>query len=123
MMYRNKVLIIDDRIVVRETLRNVLLDFDCVFSEASTGIQALDLIRNDAFDLIFLDLRLPDCSGIDVLREARKLSKPLGKVITLTGFPEHGTQAEAESLGIFKYLTKPIDWNELRSAFVEAIRK
>jgi ActR/RegA family two-component response regulator len=121
-MKHPRVLIVDDREIVRQTLRNILLGFDCVFSEAEYGAAALDLIRENEFDVIFLDLKLPDHSGIEVLRHARDLGKALGKVIVLTGFPEQTTLAEATRLGVFKYLTKtPVDWTEIRAAFAEAI--
>jgi DNA-binding NtrC family response regulator len=116
-----RVLIVDDRELVRSTLRNVLHSFDCAFSEAEDGTSALELISKNEFDVIFLDLKLPDRSGIEILREARRMCSTLGKVITLTGFPEPDTKAEASSLGVFRYMTKPLNWEELRSAFVEAM--
>lgn len=116
-----RVLIVDDREAARLTLRNILLGFECIFSEAQYGGTALQLISETEFDVIFLDLGLPDLSGIQVLREARRLGTVTGKVIILTGLPEPTTEAEANALGVFKYLRKPLDWEEIRSTFAEAI--
>lgn len=118
----SRVLIVDDRAAVRQTLRNILLGFNCIFSEAASGMTALELMRANDFDVVFLDLKLPDLSGIEIMRKAHDLGNVLGKVIILTGLPESSTKADAETLGVFRYLTKdPIDWAQVRSAFVEAI--
>jgi CheY-like chemotaxis protein len=117
-----KVLLVDDRKVVRLTLKEILLGFDCVFSEAPDGVTALTLMVATRFDVIFLDLKLPDLSGIAILREGRRQGIVLGKVIILTGLPDPETHREAALLGAFKYLTKqPMGWEEIRNAFVEAI--
>lgn len=117
-----RVLLVDDREAVRQTLGNILVDFDCRFSEAESGARALELLQENDFDVTFIDLRLPDISGIEVLRKAQELGKAAGKVIVLTGLPEQETQARASALGAFKYLTKnPVDWTQVRSAFAEAI--
>ncbi len=117
-----QVLIVEDRKVARLTLREILVEFECVVSEAEDGATALDLIAAKQFDVIFLDLMLPDMSGIEILRRARSIRRPLGKVIILTGLPEAKTEVEAEGLGAFRYLKKnPIDWAEITSAFTEAI--
>ncbi|HVT19224.1 MAG TPA: response regulator [Thermoanaerobaculia bacterium] len=117
-----RVLIVDDKVLVRQTLRDALQGFDCLFKEAANGVAALRLLETTDFDVIFLDLKLPDLSGIEVLSKARKLRKLLGKVIILTGLPEPKTREEANRLGAFRYLTKnPLNWKEIRSVFAEAI--
>lgn len=115
-----KVLIVDDRDIVRETLRDILVDFDCTFTEANKGEKALDLFREREFDVIFLDLKLPDVSGMEVLRGLRRLGVAPGKVIILTGLPDPVTKAEVDSLGAW-YLTKPLEWVAIRQAFAAAL--
>jgi|SRR6185436_3774990 len=117
-----QVLIVDDRVSVRTTLRHTLRGFDCEICEAGKGAVALDLISKTYFDIVFLDLMLPDLPGIEILRQARESHARLGKVIILTGQPEPATQEEAKKLYAFRYLTKsPISREEIRRAFVEAI--
>lgn len=115
-----RVLIVDDRQAARLTLRDILLGFDCVFLDAPDGTTALRLLSETEFDVTFLDLSLPDISGIEVLREARRLGISTGKVIIMTGLPEPKTMEEAKDLGVFRYLRKPLDWNEIRHTFSEA---
>ncbi len=114
-----RVLLVDDKEVVRETLRNVLIGFDCVFSDAADGTTAIECLRTSEFDVVFLDVRLPDVSGIDVLRQARKESLVTGKVVVMTALPDANTKAEAAELGAFIYLNK-LNWDELRAVFAEA---
>jgi CheY-like chemotaxis protein len=116
------VLIVDDRDVVRLSLKDILLGFDCAFTEAGDGATALELLSENRFDVIFLDLRLPDLSGIEILREARRLGVMSGEVIVLTGQPEPATEQEARELGAISYLKKsPIDREEILAAFTKAL--
>lgn len=117
-----RVLLIDDRIDVQLTLKLILRGFACEIEAAVNGKRALELIAARPFDVIFLDLKLPDLTGIEILQQARSLCSSLGKVIILTGQPEPGTQEQARELGAFRYLTKaPIDRAEIKAAFADAI--
>jgi DNA-binding NarL/FixJ family response regulator len=114
--------LVDDRDLIRSMLRDVLTGFDCVFSEAEDGARALELIESNAFDVIVLDLKLPDRSGFDVLIEARERGMTLGKVIVLTGLPEAKVEKKAFSLGAFRFLSKgAMSWSGIRRAFQDAI--
>jgi CheY-like chemotaxis protein len=116
-----RTLIVDDRDVARVTIKNSLIGYDCAFSEASTGAEALLLMAAQEFDVVFVDLRLPDISGIDLLAEARRRNDPIGVPIIYTGLPEATTPAEARNLGA-KYLTKaPMKRAHIRAVFQDAI--
>jgi ActR/RegA family two-component response regulator len=116
-----KVLLVDDRELVRQTIRSSLTGFECELVEADDGETALRQLAAVRFDVIFLDLRLPDLPGPEVLRRAREDGLVKGKVIVLTGLPEPATRAEAERLGVLRYLEKnPIDFASVREAFLEA---
>ncbi len=122
MPHQARVLLVDDREMVRETLRCILDDFDCSFEEAEDGETALRCMTTESFDVVYLDLRLPDISGLEVLRRVRSSGGFQGKVIILTGQPEEATRAEAKDLGVLRYLGKnPISWHEIREAFVTAL--
>lgn len=121
-MRRPSVLIVDDRVAIRRSLQDILFDFDCTFEEAGDGATALGLMAQTRFDVVFLDLRLPDLSGIEILRRARQKDLISGKVIILTGLPESTTEKEAQELGAFAYLKKsPIEWEQIRSTFTQAV--
>jgi CheY-like chemotaxis protein len=66
---RRQVLIIDDDPVSRYLLRGVLRDFPCAVVEASNGVEGVAMARRDRPDVIFCDVVMPGCSGLDVLRE------------------------------------------------------
>jgi len=117
-----RVLLVEDREMVRETLRSILEDFDCSFAEAEDGEAAFRLMTTEPFDVVYLDLLLLDRPGLEVLRDARATGHFQGKVIVLTGQPEESTRNEAESLGVLRYLGKnPIQWQEVREAFLAAV--
>ena len=116
-----RVLIVDDKINVRTTIKNSLLGFVCNFFEAGCEETALDLIENNIFDVIFLDLKIPGSSGLEIYKKAKQIQPNLGKVIVLTGYPEPETAAEAEELGVFAYLSKAsIDRDIIRKTFTKA---
>jgi DNA-binding NtrC family response regulator len=119
---RVRVLIIDDRIGVRQTLRNILFGYDCEFVEAATGEKAIAILNNQTFDITFLDLSLSDISGFEVLERSRGKGEAMGKVIVLTGLPEESIRTRAVSLGAVAYLSKdPIDRARIRQLFQEAM--
>ncbi len=80
---------------------------------ASSGEQALELLRCLDIDLVMLDLRLPGADGIDTLRAARKQGFR-GPVIVMTAYGEIKTAVAAMRLGAHDYITKPFDMDELR---------
>lgn len=114
-----RVLIVEDRQEPRESLELALDGFDCEFEVARTAASALRLIRGCNFDVIFLDLRLPDGHGLKVFEQAKDECPHLGKVIVLTGLPDEQTRKQAEELGAFRYLLK-LDADEVRDAFAAA---
>jgi CheY-like chemotaxis protein len=119
---RSSVLLVDDRIAVRQTVESILRGFDAEFTHADDGASALALIATRPFDVIFLDLKLPDIHGTEVLRRACELREPLGRVIILTGFLDPGAREDAARLGAFKILTKaPISLGDVRNAFTAAL--
>src|SRR5690242_15127999 len=82
-MPRTKVLVIDDEKLVRWSLQQKLTHEGYEVETAPSGEEGLTLIREDGFDLVLLDLRLPVMDGVQVLQEIRKLEKEIA-VIVLT---------------------------------------
>jgi DNA-binding response OmpR family regulator len=102
------VLIIDDEANLRNTYSRILEKAGCRVSSVSNGSEALRLIANTKFDLVFLDLKLPDMHGIEMLREIRNTDHHL-PVIVLTGHGSMTSAVEALHLEATDYLLKPID--------------
>ena len=73
-----------------------------------TAQEALEIIAKEDIKLVLLDIKLPQTSGIEVLRKIKELRKDT-EVIMMTGFPEEDTAKEALKLGAYDYIMKPFD--------------
>jgi DNA-binding NtrC family response regulator len=117
---REKILILEDEKLLRMTLRKRLEDEGYRVLEADHGQAALDLIREDEPDLLLLDYKLPDMTGIDVLRQVREMHLDTSAIL-LTAFSSIGTAVEAMKLGAHDYLDKPVDYDELLAGMAKAL--
>ncbi len=102
-----RVLITDDHAIVRRGLRQILSETGdiAVTGEAETGSQAINVARQDAFDVMLLDISLPDRSGIDALKQIKK-EHPRLAVLMLSMHAEHEFAVRALKAGAAGYLTK-----------------
>jgi two-component system response regulator (stage 0 sporulation protein F) len=107
-----KLLIVDDESDIREFARNFFKKRKIEVLVASGGCQALDVIARENPDLVLLDVRMEEMSGIEVLRQLRK-SHPFVKVIMVSGVEEEETVNEAKALGVIGYIHKPFILEEL----------
>ena len=115
-----RMLIADDHEVVRHGLRDILAkEFaDAQIGEAQDSRETVNLLQQEAWDLVLLDINMPGRSGLDVLRDAKRLS-PKTPVLVLSAYPEEEFALRALKLGASAYLNKQIASAEL----VAAIRK
>ena len=116
---RARALIVDDESPAREELRHLLAAFDdvVVVGEATTAEEAELLIASVAYDLVFLDIRMPGMGGIAL---AQRLIEQRGPaVVFTTAIPDHAV--EAFELGATDYLVKPFDAARLRRAVDRAL--
>jgi DNA-binding NarL/FixJ family response regulator len=102
-----KVLIADDHVLVRAGLKQYLNDSGrfTVIAEASSGTQVLDMLRAERFDLVVLDINMPDRGGLDILKHIRA-SYPEVKVLVLSGYPERQYAVNVLKAGAGGYLSK-----------------
>jgi len=107
-----KLLIVDDESDIREFARNFFKKRKIDVLVASGGRQALDLIAQDKPDLVLLDVRMEEMTGIEVLRELRQ-GNPSAKVIMVSGVEDEDTINEANALGVIGYIHKPFILEEL----------
>ena len=112
------ILIVEDETIVRESLRNWLIELGCQVEVTSDGEEALKQISEKEFDVVILDLRLPGKDGLQVLREAR-LKKPKLNGIIITAYPTVATMAEAIEIGAVDFLSKPINLSKLEKLIQE----
>jgi DNA-binding NarL/FixJ family response regulator len=115
-----KVLIADDHAIVREGLKQILEDTSdlTVAGEARNGWEVLQMIQNEEFDVVILDISLPGKSGLEVLKDL-KTNYPTLPVLVLSMYPEEQYALRMLKTGAAGYLTKECAPDEL----VTAIRK
>ena len=121
-----KVLIIDDDHAFSAVLSETLESFRHEVQEAENSVKAFELLRTVNFDLVFLDLKLPDASGLEVLRgiRAEKKYKHLPVVImTAAADNDLDNTIEAIKLGAFDHLIKPASRDELKSVIARALAR
>ncbi len=112
-----RILVVDDESSVCEAFQAVLRAKGCEVLVAKDGREALRILRQEHFDLIFLDILLPDVGGASVLR-AIKRRDPDAVVVLITGYPHHDETLAALEHGPAMLLPKPI-----KVADVEAVLK
>ncbi|MBF0317033.1 MAG: response regulator [Nitrospirae bacterium] len=117
-----KVLVIDDEIIIRDRLKNLLLLDDYEAYSAENGIEGLELFESEAPDVIVADIKMPKLNGIEVLKRV-KMKKTATEVIFITGHGGVDTAIEAMKEGAFGYIQKPIEYDELKIAIEKAIEK
>ena len=107
-----KLLIVDDESDIREFARNFFKKRKIEVFVSSGGRQALDIIAKENPDLVLLDVRMEEMTGIEVLRELRK-NNPSIKVIMVSGVEDEETIKEVNALGVIGYIHKPFILEEL----------
>jgi two-component system, NtrC family, response regulator PilR len=110
---RPRILVVDDEPSMREMLRIVLKrdGYDIVI--AQNGTDGMERLRTEPFDLLLSDIRMPDVSGVEVLRAAKQINPDI-LAFMMTAFASTDTAVEAMRLGALDYFTKPFSMDELR---------
>lgn len=118
------ILLVDDDQAVRETLSDILLSAGYLVEQAEDGAKALGLIEQTEYDLIILDVFMPEIDGIELIRtlDERDTHPPL---ITISGgggvLPPIWSSKITEVFGVASALTKPIDMNVFLSTVEDAL--
>ena len=117
-----RVLVVDDDNLLRKLVTQQLMraDFDAV--PAASGPEALDTLREEDYDVVLLDIMMPDLSGLNALREIRKFEDP-PEVVMLTADTSLATGVEAMRHGAYDYLTKPVTLDEMEAVIRKADEK
>jgi DNA-binding NtrC family response regulator len=120
MSHRANILIVDDERVVRLSHLRSLAVADYHAAAVGSGSEALHAMEHDTYDVVFLDIRMPDIDGIAVLKTI-KHKWPDCEVIIITGYPTIDTAKEAVRLGAYHYLVKPVSPDDVVKAANDAL--
>src|SRR5690349_3264932 len=115
-----KILIVDDERLVRWSLRQKCEEWGYQVVEAAAGDPGLRLAQHETPDLVLLDVRMPDMSGIQVLEQIKK-APDAPPVIMITADPQLDDVKSALKLGAYDFIGKPLDFEELRVTIQNAL--
>ncbi len=122
MKRKTQVLVVDDDDLLRRLVTEQLSRSDFDATPAARGREALDILRESDFDVVLLDIMMPDMTGLEALREIRKLEDP-PEVVMLTADTSLSTGIEAMRHGAYDYLTKPATLDEMEAVLRKADEK
>ena len=107
-----KFLVVDDEKGISEQLKEFLEDRKYTAFAALDAVKAIEIMKKENPNIVILDIRLEGSSGMDLLREIKKIN-PKARVIMLTGYPDDKTRSMSKELGASAYLTKPYNFEEI----------
>jgi DNA-binding NtrC family response regulator len=117
-----RILVADDEAVIRDGISRILTKEGFLVKTVAGGKEALEELSRDAFDLVLLDIKMPDMDGLEVLKTisgSEALHKCL--VIMITGYPQVETAVRSIKMGAFDYLTKPFTPEQLKQTLQKAL--
>ncbi len=112
MAAKNKILVVDDEDALRTVLSAELAGEGYQVTTAADGQEAINVLTSSAFDLILLDIKMPNVDGFEVLKFVKE-KHPKTKVIMLTGFADLKNAIESKKLGAEDFVSKPYDLVDL----------
>lgn len=107
-----KILIVDDELIMRESLSGWLYRDGHEVETAESGEEALEKVKRSRFDILLVDLKMGGMSGLEVLKEIKEMDPDVA-VVMITAYGSISTAIEAMKNGAYDYLLKPFDPNEL----------
>ncbi len=116
-----KILVIDDEAAIRRILREILEHEQYQVDDAASAIEALPLVKDNEYDAILCDIKMPQMDGIEFLEETKKISD--APVIMISGHGTIDTAVEAIKKGAFDYIAKPPELNRLLITLRNALDK
>lgn len=122
-MNRNKqysILVVDDDTAHRTMLKTLLSGWGYLIVEADDGSTAIEKVEEEVYDMILMDIRMVKVSGIEALKEIRIIN-PAIPIIIMTAYSSVETAVDALKSGAYDYLTKPLDFDELRITISRAM--
>jgi DNA-binding response OmpR family regulator len=122
MAQKTKLLVVEDEDSLRTLLKSELEVYGFDVDDASDGTTAMKALTGKSYDVVVLDIRMPDIDGLEVLKNIRK-RKLASKVIMLTGVDELKIARESLALGANDFLTKPYDLKKLMECINRVLKE
>ena len=118
----SKILIIEDEAAIRRVLSKILSEESDTYSveDAEDGVVGLEKIKNNDYDLVLCDIKMPKMDGVEVLEAVKKI-KPEIPIVMISGHGDMETAIETMRLGAFDYISKPPDLNRLLNTVRNAL--
>ena len=118
----SKLLIVDDEMDIREFAKSFFKKRNINVFTASGGSEAFEIIKKEAPDLVLLDVRMEEFTGVELLRKIRGEGNNV-KVIMVTGVEDEQTMNETKGLGAIGYIHKPLILEELEKIVLSELKK
>ena len=117
-----KILIIEDEAAIRRVLIKIISEENDTYQveEAEDGLQGVEMVMKDDFDLILCDIKMPKMDGVEVLQKIKKI-KPEIPIVMISGHADLDTAVNTMRLGAFDYISKPPDLNRLLNTVRNAL--
>lgn len=117
-----RILVVDDEESIRKLAEKELTGLHRMVQSAGSAGEALELLKRKSFDVILLDIRLPDANGLDILEDLRE-ANPGTEVIVITGHGDIDSAVEAMKLGAYDYITKPFALDRMELVIERAYQR
>ncbi len=118
----SSILVVDDESSMRQLLEIALSKEGYRVTAAHSGENAITRLKKDSYDLVISDIRMPDMTGVEVLRYVKELNSEI-PVIMITAYASTETAVEALRLGAYDYVTKPFKIEELKNTVSNALER
>jgi heterodisulfide reductase subunit A len=113
-----RILVVDDELVVRDSLKEWLEDEGFQVDMAESGMEALEKVTKDVYHMMLLDIKMPGMDGVEVLKRSKDI-RPALPVVMMTAYATVETAVEAMKIGALEYLMKPFDPDTLVPLIVQ----
>lgn len=118
----SKILIIEDEAAIRRVLTKIISEENDAYTveQAEDGLRGIEMIKDNDYDLVLCDIKMPKMDGVEVLEKAKKI-KPEIPIVMISGHGDLDTAVNTMRLGAFDYISKPPDLNRLLNTVRNAL--